>query len=81
MSIESPKESIFPTGSLLTSTPFDFRDCEYEVWVGDEWCDDTQTANNAQCNFDGGDCCGPDWSLEYTYCDDCQCLLPDCPGK
>ena len=31
--------------------------------------------NNAECNYDGGDCCGA--NVDTTYCDDCQCLDPD----
>ena len=35
-------------------------------WVGDDYCDDEN--NNAECKFDGGDCCNnskPGWN---TYC-------------
>ena len=38
--------------------------------------------NNAECQFDGGDCCfnsKPDWN---HFCNDCQCKNPldFCPG-
>ena len=47
------------------------NDCsEVEDWVGDGWCDDGN--NNAECTFDGGDCCGDD--VKTTFCTDCLCL-------
>ena len=39
-------------------------------WIGDGYCDDD--ANNLECNFDGGDCCGDDAITDY--CLECQCL-------
>ena len=48
-----------PTG------PCDFK----EAWIGDGYCDDG--ANNADCGYDGGDCCG---DVVYTeFCDECIC--------
>ena len=44
--------------------------CEYPQWEGDGWCDDGN--NNAECTFDGGDCCGDD--VKTTFCTDCLCL-------
>ena len=44
------------------------QDCENE-WIGDGNCDDGN--NNQQCNFDGGDCCGPD--VKTDYCTECIC--------
>ena len=41
--------------------------------VGDRYCDDD--TNNLKCNFDGGDCCGPD--IDTQYCIDCLCLSND----
>ena len=38
--------------------------------VGDGVCDDNN--NNIECNFDGGDCCGPE--AVTTVCHDCLCL-------
>ena len=41
----------------------------YQIWVGDGYCDDD--TNTAECQWDGGDCCGPD---VYTYyCSVCAC--------
>ena len=37
------------------------------------YCDDIN--NNMDCNFDGGDCCGP--NVNTQYCSDCQCLDPN----
>ena len=39
-------------------------------WIGDTFCDDDN--NNLDCNYDGGDCCGP--NVDTTYCIGCQCL-------
>jgi hypothetical protein len=46
--------------------------CGYPSWVGDMTCDDAN--NNAECGYDGGDCCGE--HNTYTYCSICQCLDP-----
>ena len=40
------------------------------VWIGDGECDDA--TNNAECGYDGGDCCGDD--VKTTYCEVCECL-------
>ena len=37
--------------------------------MGDGHCDDQN--NNAECNFDGGDCCGS--NVNTTYCISCEC--------
>ena len=41
-------------------------------WIGDTYCDDIN--NNLYCNYDGGDCCGPNINTgdctviyDYTY--------------
>ena len=44
--------------------------CLQLSWVGDRYCDDD--TNTIECNFDGGDCCGPDVKTEL--CTDCQCI-------
>merc|ERR1712141_782978 len=44
--------------------------CGSPQWQGDNFCDDEN--NNAECAFDGGDCCGDD--VNETYCDACECL-------
>jgi hypothetical protein len=46
--------------------------CENSDWAGDAYCDDGN--NNCVCNWDGGDCCGPEHF--YNYCDECQCKDP-----
>ena len=38
--------------------------------VGNGFCNDL--TNNDNCNFDGGDCCGP--CINTKYCQDCQCI-------
>ena len=39
--------------------------------VGDGYCNDE--TNNPNCNFDGGDCCGP--CLNKEFCSECLCHL------
>ena len=39
----------------------------------DGYCDDEN--NNANCEYDGGDCCGD--NVDTIYCTQCQCLDPD----
>ena len=55
--------SFFPSLGLV-------RGCQNSGWVGDGYCDDGN--NNADCNYDGGDCCGSNVSTQY--CTECQCL-------
>ena len=38
--------------------------------IGNGYCNDE--TNNAECNYDGGDCCGT--CVVTQYCSDCQCL-------
>ena len=45
--------------------------CEYPENVGDGICDDPFLTNNAECNFDGNDCCKS--SPIMVYCDECIC--------
>ena len=41
-----------------------------QIFVGNGYCDDG--LNTAECNFDAGDCCGPNANTDY--CISCQCL-------
>ena len=41
------------------------------VLVGDGYCNDE--TNQPNCNFDGGDCCGP--CINKEFCSECQCHL------
>ena len=47
------------------------KGCEsdYADYVGDGYCDDAN--NNEGCQFDDGDCCGPD--INTDYCVECLC--------
>ena len=40
-----------------------------EDYIGDGYCDDAN--NNEGCQFDDGDCCGPE--VLTDYCDECIC--------
>ena len=51
--------------------PF-LKACKKAAWAGDGTCDDGN--NVAGCDWDGGDCCGP--NNNYLYCTTCACL--DC---
>ena len=46
-----------------------FLDCDYGELVGNGHCNDE--ANNADCLFDGGDCCGG--CANTDQCSDCLC--------
>ena len=53
--------------------PIHHNSCEdADEYKGDGSCDDD--LNTEECEWDGGDCCGP--QVEKAYCDDCQCLDP-----
>ena len=41
-------------------------------WIGDGACDDFN--NHFECNYDGGDCCGP--NVKTGSCSQCLCLDP-----
>merc|ERR1711981_132703 len=58
--LEMPETTQAPDGS----------NCEIPHWFGDSYCDDEN--NNADCGFDGGDCCGD--NVNTTYCSACDCL-------
>ena len=38
-------------------------------WIGDGYCDDLN--NYSHCNYDGGDCCGP--NVKTDFCQVCVC--------
>ena len=38
--------------------------------IGNGYCNDE--TNNADCNYDGGDCCGA--CVVKEFCEECQCL-------
>ena len=44
--------------------------CEFPEWIGDGYCDDA--TNSFQCQYDGGDCCGPEPELDL--CTVCFCF-------
>merc|ERR1712032_498037 len=51
--------------------------CESLKYQGDGNCDDGN--NNADCLFDGGDCCAKSLgkAVSKTYCKECKCLDPN----
>ena len=57
------------TTQTVTSTT---SACGYPNWQGDKVCDDMN--NNADCDYDGGDCCGD--FVDKSHCRLCQCLDP-----
>ena len=46
-----------------------FPVCGKPSWSEDEYCDDEN--NNADCNYDGGACCG--LHVNKRFCIDCKC--------
>ena len=64
------KKNFCKTCECLDPNFVESTGCEYPQWEGDGWCDDGN--NNADCTFDGGDCCGDD--VKKTFCTDCFCL-------
>merc|ERR1712190_529192 len=50
--------------------PVEEGNCEQPNFKGDGFCDDGN--NNAGCEFDGGDCCGP--NVSEDFCSVCECL-------
>merc|ERR1712159_22083 len=53
------------------------RKCRLPKYKGDAHCDDAN--NKASCDWDGGDCCGP--NAKTKYCTDCRCLDPNHKGS
>ena len=51
-------------------------DCDYAELVGNGHCNDE--ANDADCVYDGGDCCGP--CANTDQCSDCVCHDGGPPG-
>ena len=53
------------TTTTTAATTLCFGNCTFGacIWIGDGYCDDG--ANNLDCNFDGGDCCGPNVNTDY----------------
>ena len=49
--------------------------CNSPEWANDQYCDDEN--NNADCNWDGGACCGNNASGWDNWCTDCECLDPN----
>ena len=47
--------------------------CKFPNWKGDGTCEDEN--NNVGCEWDGGDCCGP--NVNTRFCKRCQCLDPN----
>lgn len=60
------------TTSFTTPTTTMSSKCTYK---GDGYCDDIN--NNADCEFDGGDCCLD--PVKTTYCTECICHAPAYP--
>ena len=50
---------------VLCMKPISFLvpDCDNVALVGNGFCNDE--TNNADCNYDGGECCGPDISCKW----------------
>ena len=51
---------------LSQTDPTSRNGCAVPWWQGDQICDDEN--NNAECNWDGGDCCNNDFPLWNIWC-------------
>ena len=51
------------------------KDCSNGALLGNGVCNDE--TNNAECNFDGGDCCGE--CINTTNCSQCVCHAEGAP--
>merc|ERR1712157_428485 len=60
-----------PNPPTTTSKPA----CGGPAFKADKHCDDDN--NYKSCDWDGGDCCGPD--VIKHYCEECKCLDPNPP--
>ena len=69
---------MFSLNSLKhTQFCINFQGCEIPGIVSDGYCDDL--TNTAECNYDGGDCCGS--NVNTGFCVDCICSSHDtCDG-
>ena len=69
--------------SINTYILFSALDCGNVALVGNGFCNDE--TNNADCNYDGGDCCLI--NINTDSCSDCNCLAsgvitsPGFPGN
>ena len=64
--IQSPFFTIIVLTTTITTPTTPTNSCAYK---GDGFCDDIN--NNADCEFDGGDCClNP---VQTYYCTECLC--------
>merc|ERR1712091_760272 len=55
-----------------TTNPNCSGKCGLKDYKGDGNCDDAN--NNCACDYDGGDCCGP--NVKKSYCKECKCKDP-----
>ena len=55
---------------MLIAKKSNFLGCAHGELIRNGYCDDQ--ANNADCIYDGGDCCGP--CINAEYCTACECL-------
>ena len=66
------------TALILFSITILIKGCkeEWKGLMGNAYCDDF--LNNANCNFDGGDCCNPNANTDYCF--HCTCFEDsNCP--
>ena len=55
-----------PPPPATTAAPPPTSGCGSPQWANDQWCDDEN--NNAECQFDGGDCCNNSMENWDWYC-------------
>ena len=62
-------------GTVGISLSFLVPDCDNVALVGNGFCNDE--TNIADCNYDGGDCCGPDISCKWPCLFSLKILNPN----
>ena len=53
-------------GAIQSKDATSRNECAVPWWQGDQICDDEN--NNAECNWDGGDCCNNVFPLWNIWC-------------
>ena len=53
-------------GAIQSKDATSRNECAFPWWQGDQICDDEN--NNAECNWDGGDCCNNVFPLWNIWC-------------
>eukprot|EP00752_Nemacystus_decipiens_P003160 g2925.t3 len=80
--VYAPTPPPSPPPTPAPTLPVEWQDCNFDglptTWLNDSLCD--SALNNADCGYDGGDCCSATCVTEYSYqcsATDDSCVDPD----